>query len=42
MLINAGLQYVYYAEGYGDEMAEAMARDAGVQLIRLSEEESLP
>ena len=42
MLINAGVQCVYYAEGYEDAMAEEMARDAGIRLVCLSGEESLP
>lgn len=39
MLINAGIERVYYAEGYEDELAEEMAREAGVELIRLGEED---
>jgi dCMP deaminase len=39
MLINAGVRRVYYAEGYEDEMADEMAREADMRLICLSGEE---
>jgi dCMP deaminase len=42
MLINAGVHCVYFAEGYEDEMADEMARDAGLQLILLSDEGDSP
>ncbi len=32
MLINAGIVRVYYREGYGDALAEEMAREAGLDL----------
>ncbi len=35
MLINAGVLRVYYAQGYEDEMADAMACEAGLQLFQL-------
>jgi dCMP deaminase len=42
MLINAGIRRVYFAEGYEDEMADEMARDAGLQLICMSGEVDVP
>jgi dCMP deaminase len=38
MLINAGVQRVYYEQGYEDEMADEMAREADLLLIRLGDE----
>ncbi len=40
MLINAGVRRVYYAEGYQDTMADEMAREAEMELLPLSGEES--
>jgi dCMP deaminase len=40
MLINAGVRRVYYAEGYGDDMADEMAREADMQLVHLTGEEA--
>jgi dCMP deaminase len=40
MLINAGLRRVYYIEGYGDDMADEMAREADMQLVHLTGEEA--
>jgi hypothetical protein len=31
---------VYYAEGYGDDMADEMAREADMQLVHLTGEEA--
>ena len=42
MLINAGVRRVYYAEGYEDEMADEMAREADMRLIFLSGVEEGP
>jgi dCMP deaminase len=42
MLINAGLRCVYFAEGYEDEMADEMAREAGLRLVHLSDEGAAP
>jgi len=38
MLINAGVLRVYYEQGYEDEMADEMAREADLLLIHLSDE----
>ncbi len=38
MLINAGVRRVYYEQGYEDEMADEMAREADLLLIHLSDE----
>lgn len=40
MLINAGITRVYYRKGYRDTLAEEMAREAGLQLLCIMEEES--
>jgi dCMP deaminase len=40
MFINAGIKLVYYAEGYQDTMADEMAREAEMELLLLSGEES--
>jgi dCMP deaminase len=42
MLINAGVRRVYFTEGYDDEMADEMARDAALQLIHFSDEGAMP
>ncbi|MDD3717556.1 MAG: dCMP deaminase family protein [Actinomycetota bacterium] len=42
MLINAGVERVYYTEGYEDEMADEMARQAGLQLVSLGDEGTGP
>ncbi len=39
MLINAGIRRVVYAEGYGDEMADEMAREGEMRLVHLAGEE---
>jgi dCMP deaminase len=38
MLINAGVERVYYREGYEDEMADEMAREADLLLVCLEDE----
>lgn len=35
MLINAGIKRIYYAEGYPDELAEGMLREAGIDYALL-------
>ncbi len=35
MIINAGIENIYYGEGYRDKMAEEMLQEAGVRVIRL-------
>jgi dCMP deaminase len=35
MIINAGIERVYYGDGYRDKMAEEMLEEAGVKVIRL-------
>lgn len=42
MLINAGVERVYFAEGYEDEMADEMACAAGLLLIELGDEGDSP
>ncbi|HPM78059.1 MAG TPA: cytidine/deoxycytidylate deaminase family protein [bacterium] len=37
MLINAGIQRIFYAEGYPDDLAREMLDQAGVELIELTE-----
>jgi dCMP deaminase len=37
MIINAGIKNIFYAEGYADQMSEAMLSEAGVDIIRLAE-----
>jgi len=37
MLINAGIQRIFYAEGYPDNLAREMLDQAGVELIELTE-----
>ncbi|RJP32871.1 MAG: cytidine deaminase [Actinobacteria bacterium] len=39
MLINAGIRRVYFSEGYEDELADEMARDAEMHLIHIAGEE---
>jgi len=36
MLINAGIVRVYYREGYEDELADELAREAGMTVERIS------
>ena len=38
MLINAGIRRVYYAQGYEDDLADEMAREADMQLVCLPAE----
>jgi dCMP deaminase len=35
MLINAGIQKIYYEEGYDDALSDQMFAEAGVELARL-------
>ena len=42
MLINAGIVRVYYREGYEDELADEMAREAGMLVERISGGEGSP
>jgi dCMP deaminase len=35
MLINAGIQKIYYEEGYDDALSDQMLAEAGVELARL-------
>ncbi|NNG02314.1 MAG: cytidine deaminase [Desulfobacteraceae bacterium] len=35
MIINAGIERIYYESGYADSMSEEMLAEAGVQLIKL-------
>ena len=37
MIINAGIKNIFFAEGYADQMSEAMLGEAGVDLIRLAD-----
>ena len=35
MLINAGIQQIYYAEGYDDPLSDAMFEEAGLKVEKL-------
>lgn len=37
MLINAGIVKIYYGEGYADLLGEEMLREAGIEVIQISE-----
>jgi dCMP deaminase len=37
MLINAGIEKIYYREGYADSMSREMLDEAGVAVVQLSE-----
>lgn len=36
MIINAGIEKIYYLDGYADTMSQEMLKEAGVDLIKLS------
>jgi len=35
MIINAGIQTIYYLSGYADAMSEAMLKEAGVDVLKI-------
>ena len=35
MLINAGIQKIYYVEGYPDKLSEDMLGEAGIELVKV-------
>ena len=35
MIINAGIERIYYLEGYADELSEAMLTEAKIEVIQL-------
>ena len=35
MIINAGIERIYYLEGYADELSEAMLAEAKIEVIQL-------
>ncbi len=37
MLINAGIQKIYFQEGYPDNMSRQMLDEAGIELVQLDE-----
>ncbi|MDO9262485.1 MAG: cytidine/deoxycytidylate deaminase family protein [Desulfosalsimonadaceae bacterium] len=37
MVINAGIQRIYYLEGYADELSEAMLAEAEIEVIQLKD-----
>lgn len=37
MLINAGIQTIYYQSGYADELAKDLLEEAGIRLIQIAE-----
>ncbi len=37
MLINAGIEKIYYIEGYGDELADEMLGKSSIKLIHMGE-----
>lgn len=36
MIINAGIEKIYYKSGYADSLAREMLKEAGIELIRLN------
>jgi deoxycytidylate deaminase len=36
MIINAGIDTIYYDSGYADELAQEMLSEAGLTLIQLT------
>ena len=36
MIINAGIQKIYYLSGYADSISEAMLKEAGLEVIKMS------
>jgi len=36
MIINAGIERIYYLEGYADELAEAMLAESKIEVIQLN------
>ncbi len=36
MIINAGIEKIYYEEGYDDPLADQMLVEAGLEIVRLS------
>ena len=34
MIINAGVRKIYYEEGYDDQLADQMLREAGIEIVR--------
>ena len=43
MIINSGIQIIYYESGYADTMSEEMLSEAGIEIIKfeISEEEGI-
>ena len=39
MIINAGLQKIYYLAGYADSMSQAMLDDAGIEVIKIENDQ---
>jgi dCMP deaminase len=35
MIINAGIQTIYYFSGYADAMSEEMLKEAGVDVLQI-------
>jgi dCMP deaminase len=40
MIINAGIKKVVYREGYSDELAREMIREAGIEVVHFEQENS--
>ncbi len=38
MIINAGIEAIFFLEGYPDELAGCLLKEAGVQTVQLSPE----
>jgi deoxycytidylate deaminase len=36
MLINAGIEMIYYEEGYDDPLSDQMFSEAGLKVVRLN------
>jgi len=35
MIVNAGINQVYYVEGYGDDLSKDLMKEAGLQVIQV-------
>ena len=42
MIINAGLQRVFYLEGYADEIVQSVIEESGFPVIQLSDPDQKP
>jgi deoxycytidylate deaminase len=35
MIINAGIRWIYFQNGYADQLASEILREAGVEVVRV-------